>query len=194
MSLIPNTQEKIEHQKWVADVMLQKVLPIDPYCIVAGGAPRDWHFGKVASDIDLFFYDGKSTVNALMSRFKAVDIEIESSSFGYDIPEWYKLNPLLIGVYNLTYQGVKVQLLRMKEPTFRSVLPNFPLSICHAWYKSGKIRLEKPFIRSEKFKSIYKTAEIYNDEHAYVQKILAKFPDWKYYQNIEALSAQLLDN
>jgi len=194
MSLIPNTQEKIEHQKFVADTFLDKMLPIDPYCIVAGGAPRDWHFGKVASDIDLFFYTEPQTLDILDARLKSVGIEYDELKLGGTIPEWYKKNPHLKGVYCLTYQGVKVQLMRMDKHTHHSVLPMFPLSICHAWYKNYKIHLEKPFIRGEKFKAIYKTSTIYNNEHAYVQKILAKFPDWKYYQGIEELSAHLLDN
>lgn len=194
MSLIPNTQEKIEHQKFVADTFLDKMFPIDPYCIVAGGAPREWHFGKVASDIDLFFYTGHRAMGCIDAMLKSVGVEYTDVQVGGAIPEWYKLNPHLKGVYNVVYQGVKIQLIRMDKHTHDCVIPNFPLSICHAWYKNYKIHLEKPFIRGEKFKAIYKTAEIYNDEHAYVQKILAKFPDWKYYQNIEALSAQLLDN
>ena len=81
----------------------------------------------------------------------------------------------------------------MRSPTFVSVLPQFPLSICHAWYKNGKIVVEKPFIRSVKHKAIYKTNEIYNNEHEYVKKILAKFHEYTYYSDITKLAATLLD-
>lgn len=56
MSLFPTIAEQIEHQKFVADTILYKLFPIDPYCICAGGAPRDWYLGKVASDLDIFIY------------------------------------------------------------------------------------------------------------------------------------------
>lgn len=34
---------------------------------------------------------------------------------------------------------------------------------------------------------------IYNNEHQYIQKVLAKFPQYKYYENLESLAAELLD-
>lgn len=145
-------------QKEVANEVLNKLYAIDPYCIVAGGAPRDWHFGKAATDIDVFFNGGSHTLSTMDSMLKHVGLEHEELKLGGKIPEWYKQNPFLKGVYNLTIDGVKVQLMRMEKNTFDSVLPNFPLSICHAWYKDNKIHLEKHFIRSEKFKAIYKTS------------------------------------
>lgn len=184
----------ISNQQHVADTILEKLFPIDPYCIVAGGAPRDWHLGKPASDIDVFFYCGQHTLNTIHDMLVCAGISYEELKLGGTIPEWYKHNPHLKGVYCLVVSGVKVQLMRMDEPTFESVLPQFPLSICHAWYKDGVIHTEKPFLRSIKHKAIYKTNTIYNNEHEYVKKILTKFPEYKYYDAITELAATLLDN
>ena len=188
-----NTAERIEHQKWAADTMLDKLYSIDPFAIVAGGAPRDWTFGKLASDIDIFFHCGQNTLTTIDARLESVGVAYTELKLGGSIPEWYKRNPHLKGVYCLEIEGVKVQLMRMDEPTFGAVLPHFPLSICHTWYKNKTIHLERHFKRSVKHKAIYKTSEIYNDSHAYIEKILKKFPEYKYYTNLEKMATNLLD-
>jgi len=193
MGIINTKAETIAHQKWIADNVLQKLFPIDPYSIVAGGAPRDWYFDNPASDIDVFFYTGQKTLPIIHDMLFSVGLGYKELKLGGGIPEWYKHNPSLQGVYCLEMEGVKVQLMRMQEPTFKSVVPQFPLSICHAWYKRGEIHTERPFLHSVKHKAIYKTNTIYNDEHAYISKILRKFPDYTYYSNIDQLAAKLLD-
>ena len=185
----------IDSQKIVADEVLDMMYLIDPYCIVAGGAPRDWYFGKEATDIDLFFYCPQaSTVTTMLKLLNKAGFRVTTVKDGDNIPEWYKKNPCLQAVYETEIGGVKVQLMRMSEPTWDSVIDKFPLSICKAWYKNGKIVLEKDFLRSVKFEAIYKTNTIYNNEHYYIQKVLAKFPQYKYYENLESLTSELLDN
>lgn len=194
MSLFMNKKERIEHQKWIADVILEKLFPIDPYAIVAGGAPRDWHFGNEAADIDVFFYTCNHTIDTVGKMLKQVGIDYKELKLGGTIPEWYKHNPYLMGVYCLEVEGVKVQLMRMSKNTCASVIPQFPLSICHAWYKGGnqKIHLGREFKISEKYKVVFKTSEIYNNSHAYIQKILAKFPEYKYYDSYEKFTDTLV--
>jgi uncharacterized UPF0160 family protein len=68
----------------------------------------------------------------------------------------------------------------MFKDTHTSVVPEFPFSICKAWYKDGKIILDRDFKACEKHNIIVKTGALYNDEHKYVQKIKAKFPDWHF--------------
>jgi hypothetical protein len=185
----------ITHQQKVADLVLKQLFTIDPFSIVAGGAPRDWYLGKPATDIDAFFYDARNlTLPKMQSVLEAVGFKVESCQQGGNLPDWYNKNPDLKTVYNLNMSGVKVQIMRMSKPTFNCVLPNFPLSICHVWYKEGKIFTEKPFIRSVQHKVIYKTSGIYNNEHRYIKKILDKFPDYKYYNSSLELVEYILDN
>lgn len=49
-------QTKIDYQKSVADIVLSKLELLDRYCIIAGGAPRDWYLGMEATDIDVYLY------------------------------------------------------------------------------------------------------------------------------------------
>lgn len=47
-------EEKIEHQKKVAKYAYDLLGVIDPECVLAGGAPRNWHLGKPAKDLDFW--------------------------------------------------------------------------------------------------------------------------------------------
>jgi hypothetical protein len=184
----------IEKQQQVANRALDLMYLIDPYSIVAGGAVRDWYFDKEASDIDLFFYCPQaSTVETMNKMLKQAGFLISSVKDGEHIPEWYKKNPYLKAVYEASINGVKVQLMRMSKPTLNSVIDKFPLSICKAWWKNSKAHYEKDFLRSVKFKAIYKTNDIYNNEHQYIQKILAKFPEMKYYDSFDEFAKTILD-
>jgi hypothetical protein len=177
---VKTDEQIIAEQKVVADKVLDKLFPIDPFAICAGGAPRDWHFSKPATDLDIFFYTSveQLTIVAEMLRHVGFDINVEQSAD--NLPEWYKLNPSLLCVYPAVVDGVNVQLMLMNDKTHKSVVPHFPFSICKAWYKRGHITLEKDFIAAAQNKVVVKCNTVYNDEHKYVQKIKAKFPDWKF--------------
>jgi hypothetical protein len=171
----------IEKQKAVADKMLDKLFPIDPFAICAGGAPRDWHFDKPAADLDIFFYTSVEQITTVAEMLRRAGIDLtDEGRTGADLPEWYKLNPALKCVFSTVVDGVNVQLMFMNATTHKSVVPHFPFSICKIWYKNGIIRREPAFDHCERNKVVVKMNTVYNDEHKYVQKIKAKFPDWKF--------------
>lgn len=196
MSLFPNTQERIATQQAQADVILDKLFPIDPYVICAGGAPRDWYLGKAANDLDIFIHPSIALPTfKVYEQLKSVGFDVLETKSGEGLPDIYKRNPLLMCVFNVNvnWNGTNVQIMRMLEPTFKSVLPQFPLSICKAWYKNYKIHLDKEFKRSVAHRMIVKTNTVYNDENAYIKKIMDKFPDYKYYSNWELAAAEIMD-
>jgi hypothetical protein len=179
------TQALIAKQKAVADKILDKLFPIDPFAICAGGAPRDWHFGKPATDIDIFFHTSVDQLTIVEEMLKHVGIKLDGVRHAESLPEWYKLNPALKCVYECTVDGVSVQLMFMNAKTQDAVVPQFPFSICKAWYKHGKITLDSDFKKCEKHKIVVQTNNLYSDEHKYVQKIKAKFPDYEFFSTWE---------
>lgn len=176
-------KEVIEKQKKVADFVLDKFEFIDPTCIVAGGAPRDWRMGKAASDIDLFFF-GRMDINPNVSLKKiGMDEYFTKEKTGEGLPLHYKRNPHLLRVFEFEVDGLIVQAMQMDKPTFYSVLDMFPLSICKAWYKNGRVSLHSDFSLSQKTKSIFFTNNLYNNADGYIKKIKGKFPEYKWYQD-----------
>ncbi len=192
MSLFPTNKERIIIQQAQADNILEKLFPIDPYAICAGGAARDWYLGKVATDLD-FFIHSNNTVTKVRQQLEAVGIQVNKGQSAEGLPEHYKCNPHLSCVFSFKWNNQAAQVMVMHEPTFHSVIPQFPLSICKAWYKNGRIDVTSDFKRSIKHKVIVKTNDIYNDEHAYLKKILDKFPEYKYYANWELAAAEIMD-
>jgi hypothetical protein len=175
-------KELITKQKSIADGVLNVLFSIDPYCIVVGGAPRDWYMGSPADDIDVFFYTTpNSTIHMVKAQLEHVGFVIESTKDGSKVPEHYQKNPYLKCVFDCVVQGTKVQLMLMREPTFRSVVPEFPLSLSKVWYKYKSINTTKEFEISVRTRVIFKTSKLYSDGDLYVQKIKNKFKDFEYF-------------
>ena len=165
----------------VADFVLDKIETIDPNCIVAGGMPRDIDNGKPVRDIDLFFYvDHMLTNNQVNKMLTKLGFDIISQKTGKSMGISYKLNPLLQTVYDVNINATNVQLMRMSKPVQQSVICTFPLSISQCYYKDGKIETLDLYKRCKARKVIVRTNQIYNNEHEYLQKILAKYSDWEY--------------
>lgn len=184
---LDGTEALITKQKAVADKILDKLFSIDPFAIVAGGAPRDWHFGKPAADIDVFFYSPVDQLIIVSEMLRHVGINIDNAPRTADnLPEWYKLNPNLKAVFETNVDGVNVQIMLMIGKTQDTVVPEFPFSICKAWYKHGSIQLDAEFKKCERHKIVVQTNKLYSDEHKYVQKMKNKFPDWEFFSNWEA--------
>lgn len=183
----------ITKQKAIADEVLSKLEAIDPFVIVAGGAPRDWWYGKEATDIDVFLHIPADRAQKHMKKqFSALGLNVVSVKTGEFLPDNYKMNPDLVAVFNVAGYDTPVQVMVMRTPTFTSVLPKFALSVCMAWYKDGKIRTDKHFDNSVKHKVIYRRNEVYNNEHQYVKKILGKFPEYKYYSSYQEFLETLI--
>lgn len=187
--LVNTSQEvSIDIQKKVADEVLDKLFLIDPYCIVAGGAVRDWYFNKSASDIDVFFHVREGITFSVIERMiKKAGLNVVRIRTDVSIPEWYKKNQAIKAVMDMEIDGVMVQLVLLRTPTWKSAVPHFPLSICKAWYKNGVSHYEEEFKISVMYDTIFLTSELYNNGDAYIKKIKGKFPDMKFYHDKEKL-------
>ena len=181
-------------QMKIADEVLEKLYPISPYAIVAGGAPRDWYFEKEAVDIDVFLYrPDLVTSHSIISVFKSIGMDIWQIGHSMSGHPQYEKNALIYKVFNCTYKNVNFQFIFMKEKTFTSVVPKFPLNICMIWYKD-KIHTTRDFNRAVKHKVIVKMNPLYADGDKYIKKIKERFPDYDYYDNYEKLAGFLLDS
>ena len=177
----------IKKQQAVADRALVMSYLIDPFAIVAGGAPRDWYFNKPAKDIDLFFsVKDHVQIHIINEMLKIAGFEVDSSKAADDLPDWYNHNPNIRAVFNAQIDDVDVQLILVKDSPFK-VVNQFPLSICKAWYKNGQIQTDKDFNITVKHKSIFKTNTLYAQGNAYLKKVLDKFKDFQYYDNLGEL-------
>ena len=173
---------QIDAQKAVADKVLKALFPIDPYAIVAGGAPRDWYMGNAAKDVDVFFNVGRRPYWVIKKQLEEVGISNFIEKTGENIPENYKANPHLRCVFDIVIDGIQVQIMAMECSTFQ-VVEMFPFSICQVWYKNGNIGVDPTFRYTVETKSILMTQnELYGAENKYTERLKTKFPEpeWKW--------------
>lgn len=166
----------IEEQKNIADKIIIRLRAVDPYCILAGGAPRDWHFGNPANDLDIYIWQQHNAQNACICQLKSAGFEV-SPVGSEDNRCMYEANSAINAVYNVKGFDMQVQIISLNTSTF-NVVDTFPFSICKAWYTPEQgVKLEKDFKITLKTGYIYGTNKLYSDADSYVKKIKERFKD-----------------
>lgn len=177
--------KSIEEQMYEADIILSTVQKIDPDCIIAGGAPRDWYFNRQCKDIDLFL--------SLKQRLSNTKIKEMLSTLGLDVQQVnpinpdglnYGLNPDIKVVFDVKNPdtATPIQIVVMNSSTFNTV-DSFAFNICKIWYKNQKIRTTPSFKYAVDNKVLIKTGEIFRSTDAYTKRIRDKFPNWPYFDS-----------
>lgn len=171
----------VAYQKGIADVLLYKLEAVDPYCILAGGAPRDWYFGNTANDFDIYFVSNGATLGAVA---KQLDRALESTEAlpvkarcGH-VSEMYKHMDSLKRIWNTEVLGVPVQLIELNETgdQFR-IVDKMDCSICKVWYKNHQLKPTKEFLLGEKLKTmVLNDGYTWSDPHP--EKMKRRFGDY----------------
>jgi hypothetical protein len=149
----------IEEQQSIATELINKLRAIDPYVIVAGGAPRDWHFGDEAKDLDLYLHLSGKTNTFRERQLKAAigDVVTKWTKRGDYNDDLYRTMKFLHSIYELEYKGIKVQIMSLLDEgdTFK-VVDAMSCSICKAWWTP-----ERGVVREQDFKLTEKTNTIF---------------------------------
>lgn len=128
-----------EEQKEIANKIYENLRIVDPHCILAGGAPRDWYFNKEAKDLDFYFVSTARTINAARKQLEALfgqgNIKLLMDKDGHRPNEMYKCMPNLLRIWEMKFGGQDVQLIQLGGfgSTWK-VLDNMDVSICKAYY------------------------------------------------------------
>ncbi len=167
----------IEKQKEIAEVILNVLEVIDPLCILAGGAPRDWFFNKEANDLDFYIHIRNDTMDMTALRFKNLGLELKPLNWdGAGLQ--YKCMEHLHRIYEGAYCGQKYQVMVMKEKTTTCVIDHFGTSVCKAWWKGGEVQTCAEFLVSHYTKTIFKKDD-YTAKVLHVEKMMQRYPKYK---------------
>lgn len=172
---------QITKQKKVAIQALDQLSIFDEDVLVAGGAPRDWFLGKLASDIDIYI-ESNSVSNQIniISQLDNLGFKIVEIKDTSDFTELYAKADYLRLVIDCLYKNQNIQIMLVGCEVIK-VTEGFPLSICKITFdRDDGILITPSFLNGYKTKTIYVENSYYQDEHPYVVKIRNKFPDWKY--------------
>ena len=166
-----NVMDMINAQKGIASIIHRELSLVDPECILVGGAPRDWHFNREASDLDFFFIPSQSiSIEDVMSGISLINkLSTPDHHLCSLIPEPLK-------IWEGVFEGMKIQLVEMSsEAVMRVAVDELHLSISKIYWTPNKgIQMHSQFIETLKSKVIY-GKEGYDLKSTYAQKILHKY-------------------
>ncbi|CAH9011985.1 coil containing protein [Vibrio phage 409E50-1] len=171
-------------QKQIAKEVLEELEVIDPFCILAGGAPRDWFFGKVAADLDFYVYDSANLSQSVWTERLSktlLDVKplglIEGKS-NEELDHEYTAMKHLRYVFEGEYMGATIQVMVMSESTFHSVVDNFCMDNSKVWWKGGKVNTTPEFLLANATRTLRVCPE-HTPKQRYIDKMMEKFPTYK---------------
>jgi len=168
----------IKEQQVLAQELLEKLEIIDPTCILAGGAPRDWYLGKECNDLDFYLHIKHEALHSILHRFKRLKLEVKCINWN-GTGCHYEVMEHLRHVFEGEYKGQKFNIMIMNTPTFDSVVNHFGTSVCKAWWKGidHNIQVTLDFLISHYSKVIFKKDD-YTAKVLHVDK-MTRYPDYK---------------
>lgn len=169
----------IIQEKALATAILKSLQFLDKTAIVAGGAPRDWWFGKECKDLDIYIR------NPYLKS--AEERRLALTSLGYEVSEivpgdkHYVSLAGLIAVYECVYEGKNLNFMFMEETARYPYVQDFSCSICEVFFDGGDIIPNQNFIYSTSTGKVL-IHERYTQQDKHVKKMMEYFPQFKFFQ------------
>lgn len=174
-----NIEDILMEQKQIADLVYKKLRIADPYCILAGGAPRDWYYGMVAKDLDFYFYTSGETTRSVEKQLSSLmGFEVKHSKYYQDKDAYQacKTMPFLRRVFKSEVCGISIDFVQLVNPHDQlKVVDHMDVSICKIWADEGlKLIPSKDFLITDATKVMFLT-EGYSWTDLHPKKIRDKF-------------------
>ena len=174
-----NIEDIIMEQKQIADLVYKKLRMADPYCILAGGAPRDWYYGMVAKDLDFYFYTSGETIRSVEKQLNSLmGFEVKHAKYSQDKEAYqaYKTMPFLRRVFKSEVCGVSIDFVQLVNPHDQfKVADHMDVSICKIWADEGlKLKPSEDFLLTDASKVMFLT-EGYKWTDLHPRKVIDKF-------------------
>lgn len=147
--------KKIINQKEVAKKVFESLTKVDPNCILAGGAPRDWYFRKEAKDLDFYFCSSASKIGEVLNQLKMCGIpDNVHHNHCHHFDEENSIYSRMDGIqriYNVYIEEQKVQLIMMRSCRDRwNCVHEMDVSICQIYCNNSlKLYRDRNFILTE---------------------------------------------
>lgn len=131
-----------------------------------------------ANDLDFYIHLQPATCSFEELRWERLGLNLTRIDWNDNRSEEYKCMKHLVRIYEGVEDGVKFQVMVMRESTFKSVVPMFGASVCMAWWKGKDVRLEQEFELSHVFKTIFKKDD-YTAKEKHILKMKDRYPEYK---------------
>jgi len=172
--------EQMDIAKRVYDILRG----VDPYCILAGGAPADWYLKRTANDLDFYYFVPRNWTNSVVDK----QIErnnprglLQKSGGATRTVNQLAQYEHMKNVKNITeyeYDGMQVHLMRMLKPTF-GLHRNFSAGVTEAWWTPERgVEYSKRFLDGHENKVI-SAGDMYTLDNRHIKKLMKKYPDYR---------------
>lgn len=177
---------EIEDQKEVAKEVYRKLKIIDPHCLLAGGAPRDWYFNQKCNDLDFYYVSTARTLSPCRKQLEKVfeGVEIKTLSEIHDYGDelehknLYKKMPDLVRVWQMRVDGITVQLVQLLVSGSQfKVVDAMDVSICKIWADVDLNLHPSPDFKKTIASNLMFLGEGYSWEDPHPNKMRERFKD-----------------
>lgn len=171
MFISPNYSPDVIQQMEKTDLLLLKLKDILNKPVVAGGAPRDWFFNFMATDVDIFV--NPQSIEQLAEDIKNnLNINTIEVTLSENLPENYR-SDYISGVLSFRFEYINFQII-IKNTT-RNVLQSFPISLSLITYENYCIKPTNVFLKSIRTSSML---ILRSCSQRYERKIIQKFSSY----------------
>lgn len=174
----------IENQKEYARNLINLLKNVDPFVMIAGGAPRDWHFNKLANDLDIYMrLPNHNTVALVTDLARSTGIE-KFQPIAKVKESTYAELPNLSAVYEGYYRGMKVNLMVMSKGVGIEIVKDFDVGICKIWLDATGTHYHDEFefcLRTR----VCVVHPNYTGKEAHVRKMAQRFPQFMFYKKLD---------
>lgn len=191
------TGQSINYQKQLTRNIISKLNDLGFEGLLCGGAPRDWHLGRIVQDLDIYVSLQKSstmpaagfdkTFNMLKKEFKDIGMVSRfTPSLSYDVlsvevDKFYGIKQYIFPF--ITEEGQRVQLMvgLEKFDIKTRIIPLFSCSICEYYWDSenNKIFTSELNLKQLERQTVLVDLSTKNSEH--VSKMKVKFDSLKFH-------------
>lgn len=153
--------------------MLKKIQQIDKKAVIAGGAPRNWYYGKLANDIDIYVTN------------QIVDFVVLMDSEGFTLHNVFKGvyedSQFICGVVDCLSDTLNVQLIRAVQDFHPA--RNFDIGLCMIWHNGSETVVTNEFLRDFKNNTLTIFPKNVSDKQMcrmvthHIPKLMNQFPE-----------------
>lgn len=180
MSFMLNVQD----QKREAADILAKLRMVDPFAMIAGGAPRDWYFNRSANDLDIYLrLPNHNTIGLVLNLAREVGIR-NLQALAKTTETTYAELPNLKWVFEGEYNGIKVNLMVMEKGVREEIIKDFDVAICKAWFDGESCHYHEEFEFCVKTR-VCVVHERYTGRESHVQRMAKRFPQFMFYKKLD---------
>lgn len=181
---------EMEEQMKRAEFVLGCIQVFWPEAVIAGGAPRDWYFNRVAKDIDIYLQADSQDIDVAELGIMFSGCVIRKLGNSYSEAEddnFIKYVYEVEGFMGLDLQFIFCDFkLNPEKSVHQQVVDQFDAGICMiTWDGQGPFNADPKFHRDEEDKTITiheggcTTAQLKRSVEKHLPKLRSYFPDYK---------------